>query len=382
MQYTSFAITASGATINTYVTTGVYINPFITSAAGVVLAANVVITATTTAGSPAAFRVRWSADLVLGSSSVTLCGQSFGQSLVNQPGVFDCYFDGTSWTVFYTPDAAELPQPNQSVNNATVPTSGTVTLVAGVDSFYQILSGPTTLVAALAYTASTSGVQPGTRFEVEIAGNITTGANPFTVFGQTISAADALAGGVAVHAILDENGGSPVWRSYQTWRAFSASNDGKVLSRVSSQILFDYLTGDSFQESKELFKPMIQKSRISSAAVLTSYTTAITIVSTTGGLPVPIGFLYGMSSGGSAYTANIDIGIRYVGSGDDIASFTGALAIPGTDDYTYFIPVKVPSSGAIAGFGNAIELYTKVNNPSTGTRDILIKPVFARTPGA
>lgn len=382
MQYTSFAITASGATINTYVTTGVYINPFITSAAGVVLAANVVITATTTSGSPAAFKVRWSADLTLGSFSVTICGQSFNQSLVNQPGVFDCYFDGTNWTVYYTPDAAELPQPNQSVNNSVVPASGTVTLNAGVDSFYQRLIGPRTLVAALNYTANTAGVPAGTRFEIQIDGNITTAGNPFTVFGQTINSIDALAGGVSVHAILDENGGSPVWRSYQTWRVFSADAAGKVLSRVGTQVLFDYLTVDSFQESKELFKPMVQLNQIPSAQVLTSHATAVEIVSTTNGLPVPIGFLFGMSSGGSAYASHTDIGIRYVGSGDDIASFTGGLAISGTDDYTYFLPVEVPSSGAIAGFGNAIELYTKVNNPTAGTRDILIKPIFAKVPGA
>jgi hypothetical protein len=399
MNFITQPITASGGTFNAFLGFDQYINFRTTSSGGVSLTGNVVFNSTVNAGQQASYTILWDATLFLGSFSVTIEGFVMNQADVNQSGRFECFYDGTAWTVQYFADGLDQPQVYFGVESVTVPTSGTLTLTAGVSKYYQRLSGaPTTLIAAYNVTANTAGVKDGTQFFVEIASGTTIGANAFTVFGQTILAADALAGGAMVIATFDATANT--WRSVYISKALAltqfpaiaalsvlanatnasavptavpSSTNGQSFMRRGDILRFDFLQADNFSGLTELFTPVVVGVDIGSADILTSFTTPVVIAdfsNTPGaGYPVFLGALFYMVSGGVAYAANTDIGIRYTGSGDDLASFTGGLAVTPSNDYTHQLFPVAPASGATA-LGQQIELYTKTGNPTTGTRSL------------
>jgi hypothetical protein len=409
MTYITQNITSAGATINASIGFGQYGNFRVTSTGTVALAANIVFASTTVSGQQAQYEIRWEGDFTLGSFAVTIEGFSMNQSDVNQSGTFSCYFDGTSWSVQYFADGTDQPQVYYGVQSVAVPTSGTLTLTAGVSKYYQRLSGgPTTLVAGYNVTAATLGVKDGTIFYVDIAGGVTVGANTFTVFGQTILAADALNGGAMVIAIFDAT--ATTWRSIYINKAIAltqfpaiaalsvlandtnasdlpkavtAATNGQAFMRRSNALAFSFLEADNFSGSTELFTPVVLDVEIASAAILTSFTTPVVIANGTttpgAGYPVFLGALFYMVSGGVAYAANTNIGIRYTGSGDDLVSFTGALAATASSDYTHQLFPVAPASGAIA-ISDQIEFYTKTGNPTTGTRSLRLKLFLALRP--
>lgn len=355
----------------------------------------------------ATFKVRWEAVVTVNSFAVSICGITINQSDVNQSGTFDCYYDGTNWSVQYFADGTDQPQVFYGVQTVIAPTSGTITLTAGVDKYYQrIIGAPTTLVGNLIITANTAGVKDGTQFYVQIAGSITLGANNLTVFGFNINSIDALNGNAMIIATYDATGA--VWRAQYVRGSFELSNlgsiaaltvvanatnasaqptavaasaNGRVFMRRSNALGFNFLEADNFTGSTQLFTPRTTGGTILSASILTSNTTPVILINEiiAGGFPVLLTLVFGMSSGGSAYATHTNIGIRYTGAADDIASFNGALAIAGTDFYTHQIPLNPPSSGAVQ-WSNSIELYTKTGNPTGGTRNILWQAFYTVIP--
>lgn len=406
MNYLIIPITSSGISFDNYLGFGSYGNVLVTTPSAVTLAANVVINPSSTDGNPY-FEVRWTGDITLDTFAVTICGFTISQDQVNQTGTFSCYYDGTSWSVQYFADGTDRPQAFYGVNTFSIPTSGTITFVAGVDKFYQRgVGSPTTLSAALNITASTSGVKDGAQFLYEIGSGVTIGANTYTAFGQTISAADAFNGGAMVIATYDAT--ATTWRSVYinksvlisqlpsisaltvianatnataTPTAVAAASNGRVFMRRSDALGFNWIEADNFNGSTNCLPLKYLAVLIPSSEVLTSFATPITILDSTtaGGLPIIQSILFGTSSGGSAYATNTDIGIRPVGGSDDICSSTGALAITGTDFYTQELIPNAPASGVVL-FGSDIEFYTKTGNPTAGTRNVLIMIVYTVIP--
>lgn len=355
----------------------------------------------------ATFKVRWEADVTVNSFAVVICGITINQSDVNQSGTFDCYYDGSNWSVQYFADGTDQPQVFYGVNNVTAPTSGTITLTAGVDKYYQrIVGAPTTLVGNLIITANTAGVKDGTQFFVQIAGSITLGVNNLTVFGFNINSTDALNGNAMVIATFDA--GASVWRAQYIRGSFELSNlgaiaaltvianatnataqptalaaaaNGRVLMRRSNALEFGFLEFDNFSGSTQLFAPKTTGGIILSANVLTSGTTPVVLIDEiiAQGIPVLLTIMFGMTSGGSGYSTHTNIGIRYTGASDDIGSFDGALAIAGTGFYSHQIVLEPPASGAVQ-WSNSIELYTKSGNPTGGTRNILWQAFYTTIP--
>jgi hypothetical protein len=402
MNFVTQPITASGGTFDAFIGFGIYTNFRTTSSGGVTLTSNVVFNSTVTANQQASYTILWDATLFLSTFSVTIEGFVMNQADVNQSGRFECYYNGTAWTVQYFADGLDQPQVYFGVESVAVLTSGTVTLTAGVSKYYQRLFGsPTTLIAAYNVTANTAGVKDGTQFFIEIASGTTIGANAFTVFGQTILAADALAGGAMVIATFDAT--ANVWRSVYINKALALTQfppiaalsvlgnglnstaaptaiastaNGELVLRRGGAVRFDFLEEDNFSGSTQLFAPIILDIEINSAAILTSFATPVVIADTSttpgAGLPVFLGALFYMVSGGVAYAANTNIGIRYTGSGDDLASFTGALAATASSDYTHQLFPVAPASGATA-IGSQIEFYTKTGAPTTGTRSLRMR---------
>ena len=405
MNFIPQQITASGGTFDNYVF-GTYTNLYLFSSGAITLTSSLSITPGTNV-SGAFFTVRWNANVTLGGFTTTICGITINQDQLNQSGTFDCYYDGTAWSVQYFADGTDLPQNAQGYTSVAVPVSGTLTLTAGSSTVNQRLVGsPTTLSGNYSVTAGTSGVKAGSEFMITIGGGVTIGSNTFTVFGQSISASDALNGGALVIATFDEAAG--VWRSIYVNKevainqlasiaalsvlanatnatdkptAVSAASNGGVFMRRSNALGFNPIASDNFTSSTDTLPLKYLAVTINSADVLTSFATPVTVLDPTiaGGLPIIQSVLFGMSSGGSAYATNTDIGIRPVGGSDDICSYTGALAISGTDFYALELIPNAPTVGGVV-FGNDIEFYTKTGNPTGGTRTVFLMIIYTIIP--
>ncbi len=406
MSYISIPITASGGTVDNYLGFSTYANVLFFTASPVTLTTSLALTPSV-AQAGATFDVRWNADVTLDTFSVTICGFTISQDQVNQTGTFSCYYDGTSWSVQYFADGTDRPQAFYGVNTFSIPTSGTITFEAGVDKFYQRgVGSPTTLVAGLNITASTSGVKDGAQFFYEIGSGVTIGANTYTAFGQTISAADALNGGAMVIATYDAT--ATTWRSVYinksilisqlpsvaaltvianainasaTPTAVAAASNGGLFGRRADVLGFFKIEADNFSGSTNCLPLKYLAVLIPSADVLTSFATPVTILDSTtaGGLPIIQSVLFGMSSGGSAYATNTDIGIRPVGGSDDICFYDTALASLGTDFYTQELIPNAPAGGTVL-FNTDIEFYTKTGNPTGGTRNVLLMVIYTIIP--
>ena len=230
MNYAPIEITSTGLSLDNYVAPGGLLNLNLYSSGSVTLVGNVVINPTTTALEPASFSVLWTADITLSTFSVVIAGVTISQDQVNQSGTFTCFFDGTAWDVQYFANGIDAPQAAQGVTNVIVPAAGTpLTLVAGVDTAYQVLVGsPTTLTSNYTVTAGTTGIKAGSQFQVEVSGGVTLGANTMTVFGISVNANQALNGGIIIYATFDGS----VWRGVSTSKPLSTADLDAIAART------------------------------------------------------------------------------------------------------------------------------------------------------
>jgi len=393
MSYILTPITSAGATIDNYIGLGIYADLLTTSTGTVTLAANFVISPTVVASQAAAFSVRWNASLVLSTFSVSICGFVMNQSDVNQSGTFSCYYDGSAWTVQYFPDATEQPQVSFGVKSVTAATSGTTTWVAGVDLFYQRVSGaPTVLIGNLIYTAATAGVKDGTQMIVEIAGGITVGGNSLVVFGTTISAYDALNGGIAVVATFDST--AVVWRSYASNRqnaigslsniagntvvcnptpssgaptVLDFQNDGEVLVRSGGVMLTKKLNQENFEPG--ILAANYLATNISNATIKLLFSTPFTLSTSSlesGSINLPYLILLEVLYGSAAFATENTLNIRIVGASNPIFTQVGGLATSSSNIFM-FVPVTGTISTSQLLKNADLEVYCPSANPTAGT---------------
>jgi hypothetical protein len=387
MSFLSQEITASGGTVNPYVF-GQTLSLSIFSSGAITLAASFDITPSTDV-SGATFRVRWNADVTLSTFSVTICGKKINQDQVNQTGTFDCYYDGSAWSVQYFADGTDLPQQAQGVTAVAVPTSGTLTLVAGVDTTNQRLVGsPTTLVAGYNVTASTTGVKAGSTFVIEIGGGVTIGANAFTVFGITISASQALNGGVFVNAVFDGS----VWRGIQSSlpvnvsdltaqaaltvvanatnasaspTAFAFGTDGGVLQRSGTSLVTSLLTDTNFSASLGVLKKA--EVSVSSAAILTGFASPVSIVAAPGAglINIPVFWFNKCNYGTTTYLANLNGSLYNSGGAAAFMTISNLLANTSTI-YRESLITAFGTASSRAVENAAIVFQVETGNPTTG----------------
>lgn len=398
MSYISIEITSAGLSLDNNIANDIYYNPEFYSSGTVTLAGNVSVNPTVTAGNPVSFSILWNASVVLSTFSVTICGTSINQSDVNGQGQFNCFYDGTSWNVQYSPNGIEAPQANQTVSNVLVPPSGgTLTLTPGVDSDYIKLSGsPTVLVANYAVDAITSGVKDRSSFTIQVMGGITLGSNTLTIFGQTIAAVDALNGGVVVQATFDTNTSS--WASYVVNRTITtsllpdivklsllanstnadgpltpltASSDGDVFYRSGTSLVAAKLVAANFGAT--LFPTQITTVALSASAILNSNTTPIKVLDAAGaGKICPIFKVFSKNTFiSTAYTTNLNAIIKSTSGSDAIMSSTGfwGFAASGINQMFDFNP---GASATQYVTNDNLMLSTSGGNPAAGNGTCLL----------
>lgn len=338
-KYSPIQLTSSGGTIDPYIGFGSLQDLLIYSASPLVMAASLSISPTVTEISLGGFKVRWTAVISnLNGFTVNICGKNISADQVNQTGTFDCYYDGSSWSVFYYADGTEQPQSAPGVDLVTVPVGGTLTLIAGDSKSNQRLSGaPTTLTSNYTVTAGTSGVKPGARFDVEVVGGVTLSGNTMTVFGISINADQALNGGVSIIAIYDGS----TWNGVSTSKpvtpadlgnipvasvlgndtgspapptSVQLSSDGHVLKRSGGFLVSDFLSKINFGSSIIAIEQTTKN--ISALELSSGFTSPIPVVSAPGiGLATIPLFAYARCTYVSAtYTTNLDCMLIHAGA--------------------------------------------------------------------
>ena len=341
MSYFRQQITASGLNLNNISLIGEAYNVLAYTNAPVTLLGNVVINPTVTVGFISSFSLRWEANLTLSTFSVVIAGKTLAQDQVNQTGVFDCYYDGTAWSVQYFADGKDQPQAAQGVTDIPVPVGGTKTLEAGVDTAYQRLTGPTTLTSNYTVTAGTTGIKAGSQFQIEVAGGLTIGANAVTVFGVNINENQALNGGVIIFATFDGTN----WVAASTSKPITTadidpvtalsvmgndtnttaapsnipfSTDFGVLHRNGNSLTTALLTAESF-DSTSIVMNKVSVVSLTSAQILAS-NTPITIVPASGlnTINVISSITVTCTFGTTAYTGNTDVSVFFPSSSDKL----------------------------------------------------------------
>ena len=392
MTYLPITLLAAGISFDNYLGQNSYGNVLVNSSA-ITLVGNVVINPSVSIGG-ASFKVRWNADVTLSTFSVTICGITINQDQVNQSGTFDCYYDGSAWSVQYFADGSDLPQNAQGSTAVTVPVSGTLTLTAGVSTQYQRLVGaPTILAGNYNVTAGTSGVKAGSSFIIEIAGGVTTGSNTFTVFGVSISAQQALNGGVTVNAYFDGS----VWRATQTSKPITAAdlgsqaalsvvanatnasaspsalafaNDGDVLVRAGAALAAQKLSTSNFDTSTFPLKYIPYN--LSSSEILNSFSSPVTILAGVAGVThVPVLVVWETTYGSIAYATNTNAIISAAGGSTQVIQQNGLLAFSASGFAVNSI-VSVGSFQTQIVKGAALRFSTLTGNPTAGDSTIKI----------
>lgn len=397
MNYIAKDITSSGITVDNYMGFGTFYNLLMTSSGTVTLAGNVVIAPTVVSGQQASFSVRWKANLVLSTFSVVICGVTINQDICNQVGQFDCFYDGTTWSVIYTPDGVEQPQNAQDAALVAVPVSGTLILVAGKDAQYQRLVGsPTTLAAAYNVTAATSGVKKNTRFFVEIGGSVTTGSNTYTVFGCVIPTYFALNGGVMVIATFD----GTVWRGVMTSvnniaalaeisalsivanatnasatpTAVQIGTNGYVLKRKGNALIAGLIESENLDPTLGFVQ--IAKVSMSSAEILAGNTTKkVAVVSPGVGKFIDVLAVFSrIAYRTTPYATNTVLAIGNVGAGFAIKSDAATLVSTASRTVTWDSAVNISGSTSNTQMlaNTDLELYVQGGDPTAGDSDIIV----------
>ena len=341
MNYFKQQITASGLNLDNTSLIGQAYSVLAYTTAPVTLLGNVVINPTITVGFVSSFSLRWEANLTLSTFSVVIAGKTLAQDQVNQTGTFDCYYDGTAWSVQYFADGKDQPQAAQGVTDIPVPVGGTKTLEAGVDTAYQRLTGPTTLTSNYTVTAGTTGIKAGSQFQIEVAGGLTIGANAVTVFGVNINENQALNGGVIIFATFDGTN----WVAASTSKPITTadidpvtalsvmgndtnttaapsnipfSTDFGVLHRNGNSLTTALLTAESF-DSTSIVMNKVSVVTLTSAQILAS-NTPITIVPASGlnTLNVISSLTVTCTFDTTAYTGNTDVSVFFPSSSDKL----------------------------------------------------------------
>lgn len=389
MNYASIEITSTGLSLDNYVAPGVMLNLNLYSSGPVTLVGNVAINPTTTALEPASFSVLWTADVTLSTFSVVIAGVTISQDQVNQSGTFTCFFDGTAWDVQYFANGIDAPQAAQGVTNAIVPVGGTLTLVAGVDTAYQVLVGsPTTLTSNYTVTAGTSGIKAGSQFQIEVSGGVTLGANTMTVFGISVNANQALNGGIIIIATFDGS----VWRGVSTSKPLSTTDldaiaalsvvanatnasasptavpfavDGAVLKRSGTGLTAGLITSANIDSSLQVMKVAIVP--VSSAQILASYTTPIKVLDAPGAgyVNVVYSVLVKCTFNTTAYTTNLNANIVSFSGSEKLMVATGlwGFAASGIDQFFLYNPGASSNQYVV---NDILRLATSVGNPAAG----------------
>lgn len=151
----------------------------------------------------------WEATVTLGTSTVTIFGTTLTKEQCFGKGFIHCMYDGSAWVVrYYSSISGKAAGIGGATTQVLTNGGGTINMDIRKNDNTLSLTGSPTLSSS--WTIQTAGTPvAGDMQIVWYLANATTGANTVTIFGNTLTASQALSGNTLVIASYD--GGS--WRS-------------------------------------------------------------------------------------------------------------------------------------------------------------------------
>jgi hypothetical protein len=338
--------------------------------------------------------------VILDGFTFNLAGISIKQSKLKGKTLFMLFYDGTAWTLLAESDDNSLPDVIAGEKVITAPTSGTVTLVPGIDENYVRVTGTQTLSGN--YTIAFANGVANDWFYIDVRALITTGANVLNIGTIVIDAATALAGNYTIIAYC---AGGADWRSIVIGGNFDLNKIAsgslplnKIAAVTALSVLVNatnaaasptpiaigtnqILTSDGTNLVAQAITALMLRINKISAPVTQTQTISAAAVGTMGATPVilqaagGVGTYLSLNNAqvkvtyvSAAYTGDTTLAIRYTGATLPIAQCALALLATGTSTFTF----EMLEGDVIENA--ALELYVVTGNPSTGDSGITIYP--------
>jgi hypothetical protein len=339
--------------------------------------------------------VYYDGDVTLDTFDFNVAGISIKQSKLKGKAMFMLFYSAatTSWSIIVESDDNQLPDVIAGEKVITAPTSGTVTLVPGIDENYVRVTGTQTLSGN--YTIAFANGVANDWFYIDVRALITTGANVLNIGTIVIDAATALAGNYTIIAYC---AGGADWRAQivngniDTTKLAAGSVALSKLAQVSAFTVLANATnatagatavaltsqyhilsrGASTLESTLITPAMLRAGGIAAfapksfnvgnAQLLDIFSTPVQIEAAPGAaFRLDIASIKGrVNYATAAFATSTDLFIRYVGATNPIAGSGGILAATGTQTVT-FAPLE---GDVIENAG--LEIYAVTNNPTAG----------------
>jgi len=193
--------------------------------AGVLLSSYTISASNTDAKDGDEFICQFRSAFDLNGNTITLFGYSLSQYEITKGCIttISVYDEAnTTWNTVVIREASALPTTYEGATQVTITNAGgSITMTPGESKQFLQLVGGTTLTGSYTVTAGT-GVADGDEFWIDYAGTIALGGFNITVFGYTLSEAEAANGNIAFYCKYDQ--GNATWRVVKM-----AKNGGSIL---------------------------------------------------------------------------------------------------------------------------------------------------------
>lgn len=163
------------------------------------LSGSIVINSATTPPAGTRYKLFYGATFVLNANSITIFGKVLTQQEAATQSIIDILYDGSAYIVNVLPDLSGIPFGVAGVNSRALGTGSTITLKSTIDKKIQRFTGTSTLLSGFSIVLDTATATEGNEFWLDFDSLTTIGANTFTVNGNSITAAQALAGGFSIY---------------------------------------------------------------------------------------------------------------------------------------------------------------------------------------
>ena len=395
-------ITSAGGTITLDTSLGYSAFLLYTSAPVTLLASVNVVTNPNPIQQVKPIPIFYNGDINLSGNTFTIVGSNVNQGLCKKEFKVDLVSDGTNVTAVFDANDVEQPASVLGTNGLAAATSGTVSFEAGIDKNFIRIAGTTSASGNIVYQA-TGTPTDNDWFLLLWNAQLTLGANNLTIFGQSVTAAEALGANIAVFTWYD----GLVWRSFKisgtaglaglgnlpartlianptassaAATTIAANKNGQVSIMEGGTLKFSTLIAESFDVAP-LFAPQYATITIPQAQVQASGT-PISLASI---IPAPsTGFYIHVIDinlrklGATAYTSHQNGAVRHIGASNPIRRKQGIL---GEAQVKQSIDQVV---GALTGTqvlpAVSLEYYTEGGNPVGSGGDIVLEIFYTIKP--
>jgi hypothetical protein len=348
--------------------------------------------------SPIYIPILFDGTVILDGFSFNLAGISIKQSKLKGKTLFMLFYDGTAWTLLAESDDNSLPDVIAGEKVITVPTSGTVTLVPGIDENYVRVTGTQTLTGN--YTIAFANGVENDWFYIDVKAFVTTNANVLNIGTIVIEPATALASNYTVFAycagganwraqIIDGNISTSKLQSIAARSvlgnatassasptAITFANDGDLLMRDGTTMASKKLEEKNFGTGLAVVKQ--ENIQISSSQILNGFTSPIEILDAAGSgkTNILLSVIADCAFGTAAYATNTNVRIYQTGSSSSIGVQNGLIGF--TANQLAVIPVPQVSGSLSEQYIKNAKTFLQVltGNPTAGDGTITLTVTY------